>query len=71
MFVGDDYRGFNVPAAKRWSETWENSPVVRALNADKDEHFRLKIGKKDYWQTRVLAPLARSRRGTPSARPGK
>lgn len=62
MFVGDDYRGFNVPAAKRWSETWENSPVVRALCADKTEHFRLRIGKRHYWQTRVLAPLARSRR---------
>lgn len=59
MFVGDDYRGFNVPAAKRWSETWENSPVVRALNADKDEHFRLRIGKQHYWQSKVLAPLGK------------
>jgi hypothetical protein len=62
MFVDDDYRGFNVPAAKRWSETWENSPVVRALCADKTEHFRLRIGKKDYWQENVLAPLGKRRK---------
>ena len=62
MFVDDDYRGFNVAQAKRWSETWENSPVVRALNADKAEHFRLRIGKKDYWQERVLAPLGKRRK---------
>jgi hypothetical protein len=62
MFVDDDYRGFNVEQAKRWSETWENSPVVRALCADKNEHFRLRIGKKDYWQEKVLAPLGRTRK---------
>lgn len=61
MFVEDDFPGFSVAAAKRWSETWENSPVVRALCADKTEHFRLRIGKKDYWQTNVLGPLGRGR----------
>ena len=61
MFVDDDYRGFNVAQAKRWSETWENSPVVRALCADKNEHFRLRIGKQHYWQSKVLGPLGRGR----------
>ena len=62
MFVEDDFPGFSVAAAKRWSEAWENSPVVRGLNADKNEHFRLRIGKKDYWQERVLAPLGKRRK---------
>lgn len=62
MFVDDDYRGFSVAQAKRWSETWENSPVVRALCADKDEHFRLKIGKKQYWHATVLGPLGKARK---------
>lgn len=61
MFVADTYRGFNVDQAKRWSETWENHPIVRALAAGPDEHFRLRIGKQAYWQTKVLAPIRRSR----------
>ncbi len=61
MFVADNYRGFSVEQAKRWSETWENHPVVRALAADPSEHFRLRIGKQEYWKTKVLAPIHRSR----------
>lgn len=58
MFVDDRHRGFNVAGAKRWSETWENHKVVRALMADKSEYFRLKIGKKKYWQENVLLPIS-------------
>lgn len=58
MFVTDEYTGFDVREAKRWSETWENHPVVRALMDDKTEYFRLSIGKKDYWQANVLEPIA-------------
>ncbi|WP_243669273.1 hypothetical protein [Methanoculleus chikugoensis] len=54
MFVDDDYLGFDVPDAMEWSEIWENHPVVKALMADKNEYFRLKIGKQDYWQEKVL-----------------
>jgi len=54
MFVDDDYLGFDVKEAMKWSETWENHPVVKALMVDKNEYFRLKIGKQDYWQDKVL-----------------
>ena len=54
MFVDDDYSGFDVKEAMEWSETWENYPVVKALLADPNEHFRLKIGRQDYWQEKVL-----------------
>lgn len=61
MFVADNYAGFNVAKAKKWSELWENHPVVRALMADKSEHFRLKIGKKDYWVKNVIIPITNVR----------
>jgi len=54
MFVDDDYLGFSVKEAMKWSETWENYPLVKALLADPNEHFRLKIGRQDYWQEKVL-----------------
>jgi len=54
MFVDDDYLGFSVKKAMEWSETWENYPIVKALLADPTEHFRLKIGRQDYWQEKVL-----------------
>ncbi len=60
MFVTDEYMGFDVEDAKRWSETWENHSVVRALMDTKTEYFRLRIGKKDYWQTKVLNPIAKN-----------
>lgn len=54
MFVDDDYLGFDVKEAMEWSETWENNPAVKALLADPNEYFRLKIGRQDYWQEKVL-----------------
>ena len=54
MFVDDDYSGFDVKEAMEWSETWENHPIVKELLMDKDEHFRLKIGRQDYWQDKIL-----------------
>ncbi|NLB54711.1 MAG: class I SAM-dependent methyltransferase [Lentisphaerae bacterium] len=54
MFVDDDYLGFDVKEAMEWSEIWENHPIVKALLADKSEHFRLRIGRQDYWQEKVL-----------------
>jgi hypothetical protein len=43
MFVDDDYEGFDVEEAKRWSERWENSGLV--LPEDKS-----RIGYQDYWE---------------------
>lgn len=60
MFVNDDYTGFDIKEAKAWSEVWENHDVVRALMADKSENFRLQIGKKDYWQAKVLTPIGKN-----------
>jgi|GEM_PF-2236941 len=60
MFVKDDYTGFDMAEAKEWSEVWENHDVVRALMADKSENFRLRIGKKDYWQKKVTTPIVTS-----------
>jgi len=60
MFVGDDYLGFDVKEAMEWSETWENHPIVKALLMNKNEYFRLKIGRQDYWQDKVLDQIGGS-----------
>lgn len=43
MFVADDYDGFDVAAAKKWSEKWEAIlPRTREVKS--------RIGYKDYWE---------------------
>jgi len=47
MFVDPSYTGFDVAESKRRSKSWEDLP-----NVDKT-----RIGKKSYWETKVLPLL--------------
>jgi hypothetical protein len=57
MFVKDDFPGFDVKESMKWSETWENSDVVKELLKDKSNNFRVRIGGQKYWQEKVLSKL--------------
>ena len=53
-FVKEDYSGFDVHEARRWSNYWENHAAVIKLKEDKNEKFKSKIGRREYWKERVL-----------------
>ena len=52
QFVQEDYEYFDVAESKRWSETWQNSDVVKQLKI-KDKNYLCKIGYKDYFDREI------------------
>jgi len=56
MFVKDDYSGFDVMESMRWSETWENSEVIRKLINETPKDF-VQIGGQKFWQENILSQL--------------
>jgi hypothetical protein len=51
LFVGDDYKGFDVEASKKRSQEWMSLPNI--------DYSR--IGKKSYWDANVVPQLIHSR----------
>ena len=52
QFVKEDYEYFDVAESKIWSDTWQNSDVVKKLKI-KDKNYLCKIGYKDYFDREI------------------
>ena len=52
QFVKEDYEYFDVAESKRWSDTWQNSDVVKQLKI-KDKNYLCKIGYRDYFDREI------------------
>ena len=52
QFVKEDYEYFDVAKSKIWSDTWQNSDVVKQLKI-KDKNYLCKIGYKDYFDREI------------------
>lgn len=59
LFVADDYNGFDVEKSKERSELWMNNEKILAFKADKDEKFNSKIGRRNYWDSKVCSIIGR------------
>ena len=52
QFVKEDYDGFDIVGSKVWSNTWQNSDVVKQLKI-KDKNYLCKIGYKEYFDREI------------------
>ena len=61
QFVQEDYDGFDVVESKRWSETWQNSDVVKQLKI-KDKNYLCKIGYRDYFDREIKNKIVENKK---------